>query len=109
MKLLSISLLILAGVCGCTWVNLSESGEDVQIGYAGNVQNCRMLGVVNVTTQSKVVVERGSAKVQEELYTLARNSAASMGATNLVQHDMPKDGAQSFSAYRCPQISSNMS
>ena len=108
MKQLLLSLPLLAGTWGCTWVNLSDTGREVQIGYAGNVQNCQMLGVVNVTTQSKVVVERGTAKIQEELYTLARNSAASMGATNLVQHDLPKDGAQSFSAYRCPQTSSNI-
>jgi hypothetical protein len=46
----------------------------------------------------------GEAKVQEELYTLARNNAAGLGATNLVQHGRPKDGEQSFTAYRCADL-----
>ncbi len=108
MKGLMTALFFLTATGGCTWVDLSETGQQVQIGYAGNVQNCQMLGVVNVTTRSKVLVERGEATVQTELYNLARNNAASMGATNLVQHDLPKDGSQSFSAYRCPQISSGI-
>jgi hypothetical protein len=96
---------ILLAASGCTWVHLTDAGEDVQIGYAGDVKSCNMLGTVTVRTQSKVVVERDASKVQEELYTLARNQAAPMGATNLMPHTLPEAGAQAFSAYRCPRIS----
>ena len=85
----------------CTWVPLHPNAELVQIGYAGNIQDCQHLGTINATTRSKVVMERDEAKVQTELYNLARNNAAAMGATNLVQHGMPENGQQSFAAYRC--------
>lgn len=90
---------------GCTWVKLTDAGESVQIGYAGDVKSCQMLGTVSVTTQSKVVMERNATAVQEELYNLARNQAAPMGATNLLPHALPEQGTQAFSAYRCPRIS----
>ena len=54
--------------------------------------------------QNKLLMERDEAKVQEELYTLARNNAAAIGATNLVQHGMPRNGEQSFTAYRCHEV-----
>jgi hypothetical protein len=99
---------LFGAVFGCTWVNLTEAGQDVQIGYAGDVKNCQMLGTVAVTTQSKVLVERGTSTVQNELYTLARNQAGPMGATNLLPHTLPEEGAQAFSAYRCPRISAGL-
>ncbi len=89
-------------VAGCTWVNLTEPGSAVQIGYAGNVQQCEHMGVVFASTRAKVVLERDGAKVQEELHTLARNNAASLGATNILLHGLPEEGVQSFNAYRCP-------
>ena len=50
---------------GCTWVNLSEKGKDVQIGYAGNIQECQMVGTVSAHTRYGA---RDESKVQEELY-----------------------------------------
>ncbi|MEM1229887.1 MAG: DUF4156 domain-containing protein [Pseudomonadota bacterium] len=86
---------------GCTWVDLEPDAKQVQIGYAGDLAQCERIGVINANTKARVVMARDEAKVQEELYTLARNNAADLGATNLVQHGRPKDGEQSFTAYRC--------
>lgn len=108
MRRLTLGAVLVAAASGCTWVHLTESGEEVHIGYAGDVQSCKMLGTVSVTTQSKVVIDRNATKVQEELYNLARNQAAPMGATNLLPHALPEEGAQSFSAYRCPQINAGL-
>jgi len=91
-------------LAGCSGVALKPQGEAVQIGYAGNVQHCQYLGTVEATTLSKVLVKRDAASVQGELYRLARNQAGTMGATNLLQHGVPENGAQTFSAYDCPQI-----
>lgn len=93
---------------GCTWVQLTDAGEAVQIGYAGDVKSCQMMGTISVTTQSKIVLERDATAVQEELYNLARNQAAPMGATNLMPHALPEQGTQAFSAYRCPRISRDL-
>ncbi len=98
-------ILFTLALAGCSQVTLKPKGQAVKIGYAGNVQNCVFLGTVEASTQAKVVIERSASAVQEELYILARNHAGSMGATNLVQHGMPQNGIQTFSAYDCPQIS----
>lgn len=99
-------LILLTGLLlgGCSWVQLSEAGQAVQIGYSGDVQNCQRLGVVSVSTQNKVLVERGESTVQDELYTLARNRAAKMGATNLILQGLQQAGEQDFWAYDCPQL-----
>ena len=89
---------------GCSFVQLSEAGQNVQIGYSGDVNNCRRLGIVSVSTQDKLIVERGESTVQDELYTLARNRGAKMGATNLIHHGLPEQGEQDFWAYDCPQL-----
>lgn len=92
-------------VGGCTWVDLEPDAKNVQIGYAGDLAQCERIGVVSANTKSRVIMDRDEAKVQEELYTLARNNAAGLGATNLVQHGRPKDGEQRFTAYRCNEFS----
>ena len=93
---------------GCSWVQLTEAGQTVQIGYSGDVQNCQRLGIVSVATQDKIIVERGESTVQDELYTLARNRAAKMGATNLIHHGLPEAGEQDFWAYDCPQLTDSI-
>lgn len=100
-----LGLMVVVALSACSQVTLKPKGEAVKIGYAGNVQNCLYLGTVEASTQSKVLIERNAAAVQEELYVLARNHAGSMGATNLLQHGQPEAGVQTFSAYDCPQIS----
>ncbi len=106
MSLMLRVLVLTAGIflAGCSWVQLTEAGQTVQIGYSGDVQNCHRLGTVSVSTQSKVIVERDDSAVQGELYTLARNKAAKMGATNLILHGLPNQGEQDFWAYDCPQL-----
>ena len=88
-------------VSACSFVQLSDAGAGVaQVGSA-DVQNCTAVGVVSASTQSKVVVARGDVKVREELLVLARNQAGDLGANAIVPIDQPKDGKQSFRAFRC--------
>ena len=103
-KLATLAIVTTIALGGCTWVKLDQGGKHVQIGYAGDVNNCQKVGVVSARTQDQVILERNESKVQKELYTLARNDAAKMGATNLVQHALPKDGRQAFTAYRCDPV-----
>ena len=95
--LLAAALLLSA----CSFVQLSDAGAGVAQMDPADVLNCTSLGVVSAATQDKVLLERGSAKVQEELLVLARNQAADLGANAIVPVDPPKDGKQSFRAYRC--------
>ncbi len=98
MRLVYLTVLLLAG---CSFVQLTDGGRAVVQAGAGDVANCESLGVVSATTQSKVVLERGSEKVAEELIVLARNQAATLGANAIVPIGPIDNGSQNFRAYRC--------
>ena len=85
---------------GCAFVQVSEEGAAVTQASATDVVNCTEVGNIDSQTQSRVLLERGSAKVKQELIDLARNQAASMGANAIVAIGEPENGRQSFRAYR---------
>ena len=95
---LALTITVLSG---CSFVQLTDGGSAVIQAASPDVQQCRDIGVVNATTRSKVVVSRGSGKVQEELIVLARNQAAELGANAIVPIGEPQAGRQSFRAYAC--------
>lgn len=102
--LLAATLALLAG---CTWVKLEDAGGRVRVAYDGRVDGCEKAGDIGVSVKSKVsVYERNNLKVKDELETLARNEAASLPADTIVAQGEPRDGKQSFSAYRCGTRSS---
>ena len=88
-------------ISACSFVQLSDAGANVAQMDTTDVLNCTAVGVVSTSTQDKVLIERGGAKVREELLVLARNQAAELGANAIVPIDQPKDGKQSFRAYQC--------
>ncbi|MEM7097400.1 MAG: DUF4156 domain-containing protein [Pseudomonadota bacterium] len=92
---------ICLAVAGCTFVSLSEKGADVVQMQPADVLNCTTVGVVSTSTQDKVVISRGDAKVREELLVLARNQAGELGANAIVPIDQPIEGKQNFRAYQC--------
>lgn len=98
--LLLTALLALLG--GCTWVKLDDAGARVRVAYDGRVDGCDKAGDVSVTVKSKVgLYDRNDLKVKDELETLARNEAVSLPADTIVANGEPRNGAQSFTAYRC--------
>ncbi|MEM7079610.1 MAG: DUF4156 domain-containing protein [Pseudomonadota bacterium] len=86
---------------GCTFVQLTDGGAEVVQASAADVTECIELGTVETSTRDKVVVQRGDAKVTEELTVLARNRAAQMGANAIVPVSRPDEGNASFKAYSC--------
>ena len=88
-------------VNGCTYVALTETGSNVAQSSAAAVANCTLVGDVSSQTKDKVVVERNSANVKQELIVLARNRAGELGATDLVETGDVANGTASFKAYRC--------
>lgn len=94
------TLLLVVG--GCSFVKLTPGGENVAVLQANQVGNCDSQGSINVAVTSKVVVNRDPAKVAQDLRTLARNRAASLGGDTLVAAGSPsRDGQQTFNIYRC--------
>lgn len=102
-QILKCSYAALAAIVlgGCTYVALSEAGSQVAQSDAGAVTACTLVGSISSQTKDKVLIDRNTGKVKEELIVLARNRAAELGATDLVQTGDVNAGTASFSAYRC--------
>ncbi|NKB99819.1 MAG: DUF4156 domain-containing protein [Pseudomonadales bacterium] len=98
-SLLIIALITTVGACN--FVQVNESGAMVTQANAPDVNHCTYIGQIDSQTRAKVLLERGSEKVQQELIDLARNQAASMGANAVVAIGVPENGTQKFRAYRC--------
>ena len=94
------ALLLGLTLSGCTFVALTEAGSKVAQSSAQDVNNCTLVGDVSSQTKDKVLVDRSTGKVKEELIVLARNLAADLGATDLVETDV-EGGSATFKAYRC--------
>lgn len=93
---------VLATLAGCTWVKLEDAGASVRVAYDGRVDGCDKVGDVGVSVKDRIgPYDRSNLKVKDELETLARNEAASLPADTLVALGEPRNGEQSFAAYRC--------
>ena len=98
---LTTSTLLLAfGLSGCTYVSLTEAGAQVAQSNAQAMTNCTLVGDVSSQTKDTVILDRNTGKVKEELIVLARNRAADLGATDLVETGIER-GSATFKAYRC--------
>ena len=96
---LTIAVLLIAG---CTWVKPTIEGEKVRVLDASEVTSCKSLGSTTASLADKVAgVKRKPQKVQKELETLARNSAAELGGDTIVALSEVLNGKQTFAVYRC--------
>ena len=102
-QIMKCATTVLAAIAlgGCTYVSLSEAGSQVAQSDADTVAACTLVGNISSQTKDKVLIDRNTGKVKEELIVLARNRAAELGATDLVQASDVAAGTASFSAYRC--------
>ena len=92
----------LALLGGCTWVKLDDAGARVRVAYDGRVDGCDKAGEVSVSVKDRVgFYDRNDLKVKDELETLARNQAISLPADTLVALGAPRNGEQTYAAYRC--------
>lgn len=104
MKILHCGLLAVAVMTagGCTWVKSSEEGEKVRVLTAAEVTGCKHVGKTSVSTAGKIgVLDRYPEKVQQELDTLARNSAPELKGDTVVRVGEPVEGRQTYEVYQC--------
>lgn len=104
MKILFNGLLaaVALSLNACTWVESTPEGEKVRVLSSAEVSGCKHVGKTTVSTAEKVgVVVRLPEKVQEELNTLARNSAPEIGGDTVVPVGEPQQGRQVYEVYRC--------
>lgn len=89
-------------LAACSWVKLTEQGEDVRVMEASEVERCDRVGKTTVRTTAKAAgLDRHAEKVQDELDILARNSAVDIGGDTVVRQGTPVDGVQVYEVYRC--------
>ena len=101
LMLITIATLLLGG---CTFVKLTSAGENIAVLQASEVGNCipnTPTSTLTANVPNKVVVNRESARVQQDLRTLARNRAAVLGGDTIVATTEPRNGEQTFNIYRC--------
>ncbi len=103
MKTISLVLMIPLLASACMWVKPDAAGEKVRVAYDGRVDGCTKLGEVTVGVRDKIAlgVERNQIKVIDELESLARNEAATLGADTISALSEPRNGEQRFAAWRC--------
>jgi len=103
---LKFCALSLAIIClpACTWVEPTRESSEVTLVKAFNVTACKKLATTTATVKHKIgPVTRGEDTVLEELVTLAKNRAASMGGDSIVAIEPVTDGSMSFDIYKCAE------
>jgi hypothetical protein len=95
--LLSAAFLLSA----CSTLKLNEGGEKVRMLAPNEVTSCKNLGRTNASVTSKIIFDRPTATIADELATVARNSAARMGGDTIVPLTVIEDGQQTFVVYKC--------
>ena len=105
--LLALSLPLSA----CSWgIKLDSGGHKVRTAWNDDVSACQGVGSVTVSVLDNVgPLDRNSLKVRDELEVMARNEAASLGADTVKPKGEPRDGAQSWGAYRCGPVAAERS
>ena len=98
-------------LAGCSWgIKLDDAGSRVRTAWNGDVSACKQLGTVTVSVADHVgPVNRNDIKVRDELEVMARNEAASLGADTVKPKGEPRDGEQSWNAYRCGPVTAERS
>jgi len=95
-----LQLVLLAGCADL--VQLKPGAEAVNIYTIDNVRDCVLFGKVQVSVLGKLgPINRDTLAVENELDTLAKNSAFASGGDTAVATGPVKDGARDFNVYKC--------
>ena len=102
MKKVIATSLIVFGLSGCSWVQVTPGGQAVRLVQSKNdVSGCKELGSTTSSVMSKFFIERNQDTVARELADLARNSAAEMGGDTIVPISPITEGKRTFGIYKC--------
>jgi hypothetical protein len=100
---LMLSLGIVTTLSACSFVSLDPQARDVSVAEdAKSLAGCKSLGNTNVSLWSKADTFQSRTTVEEQLDTLARNQAATMGGNTVVPHPSAEGDQRTYSVYNCP-------
>jgi hypothetical protein len=112
MNKIALSLFVLGlPLAACSWgIKLDSGGNKVRTAWNDDVSACQGVGSVTVSVLDHVgPLDRNNLKVRDELEVMARNEAASLGADTVKPKGEPRDGEQSWNAYRCGPVTAERS
>lgn len=95
--------LTLVTLAACAdFVPLKPGAEAVNVTYLGNTANCVAHGSVHVSVLNKIgPINRSEFSVEDELATLARNSALESGGNTIAPTGPVVEGGRDFNIYIC--------
>lgn len=104
-KPLAIVLLtsvMMLSACSSNWVQVTPEGQAVRVATTQDIAGCTRVGTANVNALDNIgFVQRGAARLQEELISLARNEGGRLGGNRVVPESTIEDGRQTFGVFRC--------
>ena len=90
------------GACSSSWVQVTPEGQGVRVATTQDIASCTRVGTANVNAMDNIgFVQRGAARLQEELISLARNEGGRLGGNRVVPESTIEDGRQTFGVFRC--------
>lgn len=88
----------------CTWVELTENGNEVTLVKPFNVKNCVKLASTQTSTKHQVgIFTRSEETVTNELISIAKNRAAELGGDSIVSVKPLTEGSMGFDVYKCKE------
>ncbi|MAT65051.1 MAG: hypothetical protein CMN57_05360 [Gammaproteobacteria bacterium] len=86
----------------CAWVEPTPAGAQVQVVTAEAVTDCLRLGTTRVSVLDRLAgIPRSYRRLEQELDTLARNSAARMDGDRVVAESEIVEGERTYAVYDC--------
>lgn len=102
MKKVLLVMMLTGLVSGCSFVNVTEKGENVRVATLYDIAGCERKGSTVVSVKDSIMgIDRSIEKLDAELATLARNSAPDIGGDTVVREERLSDGKQRFGVYKC--------
>ena len=96
--------LVITFLPACTWVELTNQGNEVTLVKSFNVKNCVKLASTQSSVKHQVgIFTRNEETVTEELISIARNRAAEMGGDSIVAVKPLVEGSMGFDIYKCKE------
>lgn len=100
--LISLSLVSLAAMSGCTFNSANEGSNTVLLVKEYNVKECKKLGTSTAKVKDTLAgVNLPEGQLQKELIVIAKNDALALGGDSIVEMSPVKGGFQVFGIYKC--------
>ncbi len=101
-RIVLLTVLTVFLTTACSFVDKTSGGEKVRVLAIDEVKSCRKLGTTSTSVLDNLAgIPRPQETIEEELRTVASNSASKMGGDTIVPATTAVEGQQTFHVYKC--------